>query len=134
MEKSKKILIVDDEPDILVFLSYNFRKKGYTVVTANNGLEGIKKAKAEIPNLIISDILMPEMDGIEMCREIRSDLLLRKIPFIFLTAVNDDYKVLYAMTTGADQFVSKPIKFEYLLQIVEHIIEEKNFEYTHFTI
>jgi two-component system alkaline phosphatase synthesis response regulator PhoP len=119
MNTTKKILIVDDEPDILEFLSYNFRKKGYHVSTANDGIEGLKKANAERPNLIISDILMPEMDGVEMCRELRSDLLLRKTPFIFLTAVNDDYKVLYAMTSGADQFVSKPVKFDYLLQIVE---------------
>ena len=134
MNTSKKILIVDDEPDILEFLSYNFRKKGYAIITANNGIDGIKKAKAELPNLIISDILMPEMDGVEMCLELRSDLLIKKIPFVFLTAVSDDYKVLYAMTSGADQFVSKPIKFEYLLHIVEHIIEEKALEYGHFTI
>lgn len=126
MNTSKKILIVDDEPDILEFLSYNFRKKGYNVITASDGAEGIKKATAESPDLIISDILMPEMDGIEMCREIRASLLLKHIPFVFLTAVSDDYKILYAIGCGADQFVTKPIKVEYILKVVEPMIGHKS--------
>lgn len=113
-----KILLVDDEPDILEFLSYNFRKKGFTVVVANNGLEGIQQAIVELPQLIISDILMPEMDGIEMCKAIRNIEQFYRIPFIFLTAVTDDYKVLYAMSSGADQFASKPIRFDYLLTMI----------------
>ncbi len=117
-----KILIVDDEPDILEFLSYNFRKKDFLVITANDGKEGIARAEVEYPDLIISDILMPQMDGIEMCEKIRSNTKFNATPFIFLTAVNDDYKVLYAMTSGANQFVSKPIKFEYLLTIVNNFI------------
>lgn len=125
MHTLKKILIVDDEPDILEFLSYNFRKKGFHVATAINGLEGIKKAESELPQLIISDILMPELDGIEMCKAIRKNLHLKLTPFLFLTAVNDDYKVLYAMLSGADQYVSKPIKFEYLLAMVNQLIEDK---------
>ena len=125
MKTSKKILIVDDEPDILEFLSYNFRKKDFTVLTAKNGLEGINLAESEVPQLIISDILMPEMDGIEMCKTIRLIPKLSVIPFLFLTAVNDDYKVLYAMMSGADQFASKPIRFEYLLVIANQLIEEE---------
>lgn len=123
MNYSRKILIIDDEPDILEFLSYNFRKKHFTVSTANNGIEGIEKAETEKPELIISDILMPEMDGIEMCKEIRKKIDLKSIPFLFLTAVNDDYKILYAMSSGADQFASKPIRFEYLLAIVNGMLE-----------
>lgn len=125
MNTSKKILIVDDEPDILEFLSYNFRKQGFHVDTAINGLEGIKKAESELPQLIISDILMPELDGIEMCKAIREIPQLKLTPFLFLTAVNDDYKVLYAMLSGADQYVSKPIKFEYLFVMVNQLIEDK---------
>ncbi len=121
----KKILIVDDEPDILEFLSYNFRKKEFEVVIANNGVEGTKMAEQEMPDLIISDILMPEMDGIEMCKQIKTIELLNAIPFIFLTAVSDDYKVLYAMTSGANQYVSKPVKFDYLLTLVNDMLEEK---------
>ncbi len=125
MDTIVKILLVDDEPDILEFLSYNFRKKGFEVVVANNGLEGIQQAKKELPQLIISDILMPEMDGVEMCKEIRSIESFYRIPFIFLTAVTDDYKVLYAMSSGADQYASKPIRFEYLLTLVKQLMEEK---------
>lgn len=125
MNTNMKILLVDDEPDILEFLSYNFRKKGFTVVVANNGLEGIQQAIAELPQLIISDILMPEMDGIEMCKAIRNIEQFYRIPFIFLTAVTDDYKVLYAMSSGADQFASKPIRFDYLLTMINQLIEEK---------
>lgn len=125
MNTGIKILLVDDEPDILEFLSYNFRKHGFTVVVANNGLEGILQAKDESPQLIISDILMPYMDGIEMCKEIRNIEQFYRIPFVFLTAVSDDYKVLYAMTSGADQFISKPIRFEYLLSMVNQLMEEK---------
>jgi two-component system alkaline phosphatase synthesis response regulator PhoP len=125
MNTSKKILIVDDEPDILEFLSYNFRKKGFNVVIANNGIEGVKQAEIELPEIIISDILMPEMDGIEMCKEIRKNSQLNTTPFVFLTAVSDDYKVLYAMSSGANQYASKPIKFEYLLSMVNQLIQEK---------
>ncbi len=120
-----KILIVDDEPDILEFLSYNFRKKEFIVFTANNGFEGIKQVETEIPNLIISDILMPEMDGIEMCKQIRSKPELEQTPILFLTAVHDDYKFIHAMTSGGDQFVSKPIRFEYLLTMVNNLLKNK---------
>ena|ERR1043165_5032203 len=134
MKTAKKILLVDDEPDILEFLSYNFRKKGYEVIVAADGKEGVVKAKTIQPDLVISDILMPEMDGIEMCTLIRLDPDIRLVPFIFLTAVSDDYKILYAMTSGADQFVSKPVKFEYLHQIVGQMLEIRPMEYNRFTI
>ena len=125
MNTTVKVLLVDDEPDILEFLSYNFRKKGFEVIIANNGLEGIKQAQKELPQLIISDILMPEMDGIEMCKIIRSKEPFYRIPFIFLTAVSDDYKILYAMSSGADQFISKPIRFDYLLNMVNQLMADK---------
>lgn len=146
MNNPIKLLLVDDEPDILEFLSYNFRKKGYVVITANNGVEGLKKAEAELPQLIISDILMPEMDGIEMCKELRSNVKLNDIPFIFLTAASDDHKVLYTMSSGADQFaskpirlenllfVSKPIRFETLFMMVTRMIKEKTAKLHHITI
>lgn len=118
-----KILLVDDEPDILEFLSYNFRKNNFEVFIANNGIEGVQMAELEMPQIIISDILMPEMDGIIMCSKIKNIPKLISIPFIFLSAVNDDYKILYAMTTGANQFVSKPIRFEYLLTMVNGLLK-----------
>jgi two-component system alkaline phosphatase synthesis response regulator PhoP len=126
MENQRKILIIDDEPDILEFLSYNFRKQQFEVSVANNGLEGIEKINSDKPEVIISDILMPKMDGIEMCKEIRKKKEFSLTPFIFLTAVSDDYKVLYAMSSGADQFASKPIRFEYLLRMVNDLLEPNN--------
>ena len=122
----KKILIVDDEPDILEFLSYNFRKKEFTVITAKNGLEGMRLAAIELPQLIISDILMPEIDGIEMCKAIRKIPQQSSTPFLFITAVNSQHKALYAMLSGADLYLAKPIKFEYLLPIVNQLMEKKD--------
>ena len=95
------------------------------VVTANDGAEGLKKAVAELPRLIISDVMMPDMDGVEMCNEIKKKSELILTPFIFLTALTDDYKVLYAMSSGANQYVSKPIRFEYLLAIANQILHKK---------
>ena len=125
MENQQKILLIDDEPDILEFLSYNFRKNKFAVITAKDGLEGIKMAESEIPDIIISDILMPEMDGIDLCKAVRKNIDMNLIPFIFLTALSDDYKVLHAMLSGADEFVTKPIRFEYLLAIVNRVVAEK---------
>jgi len=122
MSTQKHILLVDDEPDILEFLSYNFRKREFVVSTAGNGLEGIRKAEQDKPEIIISDILMPEMNGIEMCREMRKRSYLQDVPFIFLTAVKDDSRVMSAMMAGANQYASKPIRFEYLLSMVNQLL------------
>lgn len=119
------ILIVDDEPDILEFLRYNFTKHGFIVSTANDGAEGIVTGITIIPDVIISDILMPVLDGVQMCKQMRQTDALRETPFIFLTAVNDDYKVLHAMSSGANQFVSKPVKFETLMMMVNNLLEKK---------
>jgi len=121
----KKILIVDDEPDILEFLSYNFRKKEFNVYTASNGLEGMKHAEEQSPDIIISDILMPEMDGIEMCKELRKRSQLDQVPILFLTALQDDYKFMHAMYSGGDQYLAKPVRFDYLLTIVNKLMERK---------
>ena len=128
MDTTRKILLVDDEPDILEFMAYNFRKHGFSVATALNGNEGIAAAQTDAPDIIISDILMPEMDGIQMCKEMRTDKRFTNTPFIFLTAVTDDYKVLYAMSAGADQFASKPIRFEALLQMVNDLLAVRTSE------
>ena len=128
MDTTRKILLVDDEPDILEFMAYNFRKHGFSVATALNGNEGIAAAQTDAPDIIISDILMPEMDGIQMCKEMCTDKRFTNTPFIFLTAVTDDYKVLYAMSAGADQFASKPIRFEALLQMVNDLLAVRTSE------
>jgi two-component system alkaline phosphatase synthesis response regulator PhoP len=124
MKTSKKILIVDDEEDILEFLAYNFKKQGFNVVVAKDGRKGFSVAKKEKPDLIISDMLMPEIDGIEFCKAVRQEYSIKDTPFLMLTAVNDDYKVLYAISSGADQYATKPIRFPYLLAMVNEMLEE----------
>ncbi len=125
MNNPIKLLLVDDEPDILEFLSYNFRKNGFDVISAKDGVDGLKKAVKEIPQLIISDILMPEMSGIAMCKEIKKRAGLDSTPIIFLTAVHADDKPLSAMLLEGEKFASKPIKFELLLKMVNKLLNEK---------
>jgi two-component system alkaline phosphatase synthesis response regulator PhoP len=105
-----KILLVDDEPDILEFMDYNLRKENYDVIKASNGKEAITKAKKEHPDLIILDIMMPEMDGIETCRQLRELPDFKNTLIAFLTARNEDYSQIAGLETGADDYITKPIK------------------------
>ncbi|MCO6479054.1 MAG: response regulator transcription factor [Phaeodactylibacter sp.] len=105
-----KILVVDDEPDILEFLRYNLVKEGYDVSTASNGEEGIKKAEAEKPNLIILDIMMPKMDGVEVCRYLRNKPEFDRTVITFLTAREEDYSQIAALDVGGDDYITKPIR------------------------
>lgn len=105
-----KILLVDDEPDIVEFLSYNLKKEGYTVFFANNGKDAIEIAKKEHPHLIILDVMMPDMDGIETCREIREIKDLKDVLIAFLTARSEDYTQIAGFEVGADDYITKPIK------------------------
>ncbi|MFM2207132.1 MAG: hypothetical protein RL213_1107 [Bacteroidota bacterium] len=106
----KKILLVDDEPDILEFMQYNLAKEGFKVLTAHNGKEALALARAERPDLIILDIMMPEMDGIETCRILREDRELKDTVIAFLTARNEDYSQIAGFDVGADDYITKPIK------------------------
>ena len=117
-----KILLVDDEPDILDFLGYNLKKEGYTVFTASNGVEAIAKAKKEIPHLIVLDIMMPEMDGIETCRQIREISALDSSVITFLTARNEEYTQISGFEVGADDFITKPIKPRVFLSRVKALL------------
>lgn len=110
METEYTILLVDDEPDILEFLGYNLKREGFAVLTAGNGKEAIKKAKQENPHLIVLDVMMPEMDGIETCMELRKIPALSKTLIMFLTARNEDYSQIAGLDAGADDYVAKPIK------------------------
>jgi two-component system, OmpR family, alkaline phosphatase synthesis response regulator PhoP len=105
-----KILIVDDEDDILEFVGYNLRKEGYQVFTANNGKDAIKLAREKLPHLIILDVMMPEMDGIETCRELRNTSALNQTIITFFTARNEDYSLIAGFDAGADDYITKPIK------------------------
>lgn len=106
----QKILLVDDEEDILKFLSYNLEKEGYEIFTASNGREGIELAKKHKPHLIVLDVMMPEMDGIETCKLIREDKSLDNSMIIFLSARGEEYTQIAGFESGADDYITKPIK------------------------
>jgi two-component system alkaline phosphatase synthesis response regulator PhoP len=120
---AKKILLVDDEPDILEFLSYNLRKAGFDVTTANNGEEGIAIAKRITPNLIVLDVMMPEMDGIETCTEIRKFSSLNQTLVVFLTACAEDYSQLAGFGAGADDYITKPINPKVFITKINAILK-----------
>ncbi|NOR87508.1 MAG: response regulator [Bacteroidales bacterium] len=107
---NQTILLVDDEDDILEFLSYNLKKSGYTVYTALNGEEGIKKAIKVKPDLIILDVMMPVMDGIETCEQLRNMEEIGRPIIVFLTARSEDYSQIAGLDVGADDYITKPIK------------------------
>lgn len=123
---SIKILLVDDEPDILEFMEYNLKKEGYNVLLAKNGAEAVEIAKKEIPQLIILDIMMPEMDGIEACRRIRDIKELEHILIAFLTARNEEYSQLAGFDVGADDYISKPIKPRILTSRIKALLRRTN--------
>ena len=121
-----KILLVDDEPDILEILSYNLIAEGYTVVTAANGLEAVKSAKKNQPHLIIMDVMMPEMDGIEACGQIRAFPELKETIITFLTARGEDYSQLAGFEAGADDYITKPIKPKILVSKIKALLRRLN--------
>ena len=123
MSKIPKILIVDDDPDIIEILRYNLSLAGYDVKAASNGKEAIKKAKIFIPEIILLDVMMPEMDGIEACRLIREIPSLKNSRIIFLSARNEDYTQLSAFDAGADDYISKPVKPKILLKKISSIFK-----------
>ena len=123
MKKSDiTILCVDDEPDILEILKYNLSSEGYNVLTANDGLSAISKAKEIIPNLIIIDIMMPNMDGIEACEKLRADQKFNDTIIMFLTARGEDYSHVAAYEVGADDYVTKPVKPKVLVSKVKGLL------------
>lgn len=122
MDIQQKILLVDDEQDILEFLSYNLKKEGYKVFTATNGREAITIAKSENPDLIILDVMMPDMDGIETCREVREIPGLKNVMIAFLTARNEDYSQIAGFDVGADDYINKPIKPRVLVSRIKALL------------
>ena len=121
-EKDIKILLVDDEPDILEIVGYNLSSEGYQVITAANGQEGVEKAKKELPHLIILDLMMPEMDGIEACEIIRKNPDLKNTIITFLTARGEDYSQVAGFDAGADDYITKPIKPKVLVSKVKALL------------
>ena len=125
-DSSYKILLVDDEEDILEFLSYNLSKEGYDVITASNGKKGLDLAKKTIPDLILLDVMMPEMDGMEVCENLRSTKELDDTFIVFLTARSEEYSELSGFNVGADDYISKPIKPKLLISRIQAILRRKN--------
>lgn len=123
-----RILLVDDEDDVLEFLSYNIRKEGYQVYTASNGIKGLQKAIEIIPHLIILDVMMPEMDGIETCREIKQIPQLENAIIVFLTARGEDYSQIAGFDAGADDYVTKPVKPRLLVSRVKALLRRHRSE------
>ena len=120
--KDIKILLVDDEPDILEIIKYNLKQEGYQIFTANNGIEAIKQAKKHLPDLILLDIMMPEMDGIEACEKIRSIKTLENVIISFLTARGEDYSQLAGFEAGADDYITKPVKPKVLVSKIKSLL------------
>lgn len=121
-----KILIVDDEKDIIEFLEYNFKKEGYQVYTARNGIEGKEKALSVKPDLIILDVMMPGMDGVEVCKELRDIPELDNTIIVFLTARGEDYSQIAGFEVGADDYITKPIRPRVLTARVKALLKRKN--------
>ena len=117
-----KILLVDDETDILEIVGYNLKNEGYLVYTASNGVDALKSAKKITPNLILLDIMMPEMDGIEACEKIRAIKSLENTLIAFLTARNEDYSQVAGFEAGADDYITKPIKPKVLVSKVKSLL------------
>ena len=130
-KKDIKILLVDDEPDVIEIIKYNLLREGYSVKTASNGKEAIKKAEKTTPHLIIMDVMMPEMDGIEACEYLRKNPNFNETIIMFLTARGEDYSYLAAFDAGADDYVTKPIKPKIIVSKVKSLLrrlkkEEEN--------
>ena len=120
-----RILLVDDEEDILEFLSYNLIKEGYKIKTASNGKSALKILEKFKPDLIILDVMMPEMDGIEVCENIRKNEKNDDVLILFLTARSEDYSELAGFSAGADDYITKPIKPKLLVSRVNAILKRK---------
>jgi two-component system alkaline phosphatase synthesis response regulator PhoP len=121
---NKKVLIVDDETDILEFLKYNLEKSGYTIETASNGKEAVMTVNAFEPDLVLLDVMMPEMDGMEACRTIREEAKVQPI-IAFLTSRSEDYSQIAGFDAGADDYITKPIRPRVLASRVEALLRRK---------
>lgn len=120
--KGHKILLVDDEPDILEFLKYSLEKESYLVTTADNGADAIKLALNNVPDLILLDVMMPDMDGMETCTKMREKKELSNTIIAFLTARGEDYSQIAGFSAGADDYITKPIKPKVLISRIKALL------------
>ena len=124
--KARKVLIADDEPDILEILKYNLANEGYEVITAKDGDEALEKARRTNPDLVILDVMMPKKTGVEVCQLLRSQAAFKETLIIFLTAVNDEGTQIKGLETGADDYLSKPISPKVFLSRVNALFRRLN--------
>ena len=123
MAQENTILIVDDEPDIIEILRYNLEKEGYKTYSATNGLDAVAKAESILPDLILLDVMLPDMDGIQTCETIRSKPELRDTLIAFLTARSEDYSEIAGFQAGADDYITKPIRPKVLISRIQSLLK-----------
>jgi two-component system alkaline phosphatase synthesis response regulator PhoP len=126
MSVREKILLVDDEPDILEFLKYSLEKANYNVFTASNGEEGVQMARSIQPDLILLDVMMPKMDGMEVCSIIREEKNIEQPIIAFLTSRAEDYSQIAGFEVGADDYITKPIRPRVLISRIEALLRRKS--------
>ena len=126
MAQATKILIVDDEPDIVEFLQYNLERSGYKITSALNGKDAIQLADSEVPDLILLDIMMPVMDGVQTCYELRKNDKLDSTLIAFLTARGEEYSQIAGLEAGADDYIQKPIRPRLLLSRIKALLRRKS--------
>jgi two-component system alkaline phosphatase synthesis response regulator PhoP len=119
LAEKTKLLLVDDEPDIIEFLSYNFLRNGYEVKSACNGIEALKLLEFYHPDIILSDILMPELNGIELCKTLKHDERFKEIPFVFMSASNDEVFALSTIAAGGAKYLTKTVQISSLLDVMQ---------------
>ena len=124
--KARKVLIADDEPDILEILKYNLSNEGYEVITAKDGDEALEKARRTQPDLVVLDVMMPKKTGVEVCQLLRAQAAFKETLIIFLTAVNDEGTQIKGLETGADDYISKPISPRVFLSRVNALFRRSN--------
>lgn len=125
-QATNKILVVDDEPDIIEILRYNLEKEGYQTFSATNGVEAVEQAKQHKPDLILLDVMLPDMDGIQTCETIRAIPELKKTIIAFLTARSEDYSEIAGFQAGADDYITKPIRPKVLISRIQSLLKRSN--------
>lgn len=128
IEKKIQILIIEDEKDIGQLLEYNLQKEGFTTILANNGESGLKIARKEKPNLLILDLMLPGIDGLDVCRLIKSDSKIRDISIVMLTALGQEEDIIKGLESGADDYITKPFSFKVLIARIQSVLRRGQVE------
>ncbi|MCA8977057.1 MAG: response regulator transcription factor [Planctomycetes bacterium] len=118
----QKILIIEDEPDILEVMQYNLQRDGYKVIACRNGEQGLSRIRTDAPNLVVLDLMLPGMDGVEVCRQVKSDAVTRGIPIIMVTAKSEESDVVLGLGLGADDYITKPFSPRELLARIDVVL------------